>query len=74
MNRKQKLELTWIGKDVRPRLEPRSLLEDLPAAGNVRQVGHDLFDNRLILDDTLPVRKYWLPCSHGEEGEKEGQP
>jgi len=28
MNRKQKLELTWIGKDVRPRLKPRSLLED----------------------------------------------
>jgi len=24
---KQKLELTWIGKDVRPRLEPRILLE-----------------------------------------------
>lgn len=29
MNRKkQKLELTWIGKDQRPRLEPRILLED----------------------------------------------
>ena len=28
MNRKPKLELTWIGKDVRPRLEPRILLED----------------------------------------------
>ncbi len=27
MNR-QKLELTWIGKDVRPKLEPRILLED----------------------------------------------
>ena len=24
----QKLELTWIGKDKRPRLEPRILLED----------------------------------------------
>jgi len=24
---KQKLELTWIGKDERPRLEPRILLE-----------------------------------------------
>ena len=69
-----KLELTWIGKENRPELEPRFLMEDLPAAGNVRQAGHDLFDNRLILDDTLPVRKYWLPCSHGEEREKEGQP
>lgn len=28
MSEKQKLELTWIGKDVRPRLEPRILLED----------------------------------------------
>lgn len=25
---KQKLELTWIGKDVRPKLEPRILLEE----------------------------------------------
>ena len=25
---KQKLELTWIGKENRPRLEPRVLLED----------------------------------------------
>ena len=28
MSSKQKLELTWIGKDQRPRLEPRILLED----------------------------------------------
>jgi len=28
MNNNQKLELTWIGKDQRPRLEPRILLED----------------------------------------------
>ena len=27
-NRKQRLELTWIGKDERPHLEPRILLED----------------------------------------------
>jgi adenine-specific DNA-methyltransferase len=27
-NKKQKLELTWIGKDKRPRLEPRILIED----------------------------------------------
>ena len=26
--KKQKLELTWIGKDARPKLEPRILLED----------------------------------------------
>jgi adenine-specific DNA-methyltransferase len=28
MSTKQKLELTWIGKENRPRLEPRILLED----------------------------------------------
>ena len=28
MSRKQKLELTWIGKEHRPKLEPRILLED----------------------------------------------
>ena len=28
MTKKQKLELTWIGKDARPKLEPRILLED----------------------------------------------
>ncbi len=28
MTRKQKLELTWIGKEERPRLEPRIMLED----------------------------------------------
>lgn len=28
MIRKQKLELTWIGKENRPRLEPRILIEE----------------------------------------------
>ena len=28
MTRKQKLELTWIGKENRPRIEPRALMED----------------------------------------------
>ena len=28
MSGKTKLELTWIGKENRPRLEPRILLED----------------------------------------------
>ena len=27
-DKKQKLELTWIGKEKRPRLEPRVLVED----------------------------------------------
>ena len=45
-----KLELTWIGKENRPKLEPRILLEDpgksYHAAHQVTD--HDLFDNRLI--------------------------
>ena len=28
MVKKQKLELTWIGKDEEPKLEPRILIED----------------------------------------------
>ena len=28
MTKNQKLELTWIGKENRPKLEPRILLED----------------------------------------------
>lgn len=28
MTRKPKLELTWIGKDKQPQLEPRILIED----------------------------------------------
>jgi len=41
MTKKQKLELTWIGKENRPRLEPRILLED-PSACPHRQVGDNL--------------------------------
>ena len=59
MTAKQKLELTWVGKDARPRLEPRILVEDPAlshhAAANV--TGHDLFDNRLIQGDNLLALK-----------------
>ena len=57
--RKQKLELTWIGKEVRPKLEPRILLED-PARSHVaaaRVTDVDLFDNRLIFGDNLLALK-----------------
>jgi adenine-specific DNA-methyltransferase len=56
---KQKLELTWVGKDVRPRLEPRVLLED-PEKSYVasHRVGeNDLFDNCLIFGDNLLALK-----------------
>ncbi|MHB8211127.1 MAG: site-specific DNA-methyltransferase [Acidithiobacillus sp.] len=56
---KQKLELTWIGKEKRPRLEPRILLED---AGKSYHAGQrvsdqDIFDNRLIFGDNLLALK-----------------
>lgn len=57
--KKQRLELTWIGKENRPRLEPRILLED-PAlshhAAN-RVSDSDFFDNRLIFGDNLLALK-----------------
>ena len=28
MSKNQRLELTWIGKEIRPKLEPRILIED----------------------------------------------
>ena len=59
MAKKQKLELTWIGKDVRPKLEPRILLED-PAKSYhaAHRVGeNDIFDNQLIFGDNLLALK-----------------
>lgn len=54
MNAKAKLELTWIGKEHRPRLEPRILIEDERFSHHaaVRRE-RDLFDNILIRGDNL---------------------
>ena len=54
-NHKQRLELTWIGKDNRPRLEPRILIEDPTKSfhASFRGGANDQFDNRLILGDNL---------------------
>ena len=50
-----RLELTWIGKENRPRVEPRVLLEDssksFHAPKKVSESDH--FDNRLIFGDNL---------------------
>lgn len=56
---KQKLELTWIGKEKRPRLEPRILLEDPSKShyAKARISEHDIFDNRLIFGDNLLALK-----------------
>ncbi len=59
MNKKQKLELTWIGKENRPRLEPRILLEDSEKSYHAphRVSENDSFDNRLIFGDNLLALK-----------------
>jgi predicted heme/steroid binding protein len=59
VTRKQKLELTWIGKDNRPKLEPRILLEESEKSCHAphRVTDHDLFDNRLIFGDNLLALK-----------------
>lgn len=56
---KQKLELTWIGKEKRPKLEPRILLEDSAISyHSQRRVSEgDLFDNHLIYGDNLLALK-----------------
>ncbi len=56
---KQKLELTWIGKEMRPKLEPRILLEDADKSYHAKQriSDNDIFDNRLIFGDNLLALK-----------------
>ncbi len=59
MNNKTKLELTWIGKENRPRLEPRILLEDPEKSYHAarRVTENDLFDSRVIFGDNLLALK-----------------
>ena len=57
--KKNKLELTWIGKETRPKLEPRILLEDPEKSYHAanRWNDNDIFDNRLIFGDNLLALK-----------------
>jgi len=59
MTKKQKLELTWVDKDKRPRLEPRVLVEDRAKSYHAaaRTSEHDIFDNMLIHGDNLLALK-----------------
>jgi adenine-specific DNA-methyltransferase len=54
-----RLELTWIGKDERPRLEPRILLEDsgLSFHAPSRVSSNDIYDNLLVHGDNLLALK-----------------
>jgi adenine-specific DNA-methyltransferase len=59
VTKKQKLELTWIGKENRPRLEPRILLEEPEKSYHAahRVTENDRFDNRLVFGDNLLALK-----------------
>jgi len=59
MGKNQKLELTWIGKDARPKLEPRILLGDPEKSYHAKQriTSADIFDNQLIFGDNLLALK-----------------
>lgn len=56
---KQKLELTWIGKERRPKLEPRILQEEPEKSYHAKQrvSADDIFDNQLIFGDNLLALK-----------------
>lgn len=59
MNRPTRLELTWIGKDHQPRLEPRILIEESKRSYHAprRVTETDIFDNLLIEGDNLLALK-----------------
>ena len=56
--KKQKLELTWIGKEKRPKLEARILLEDVAQSYHAKVRSENaIFDNKLIFGDNLLALK-----------------
>jgi adenine-specific DNA-methyltransferase len=59
MSKKQKLELTWVGKENWPRVEPRILIEDTEKSYHAaaRVSDNDIFDNVLIHGDNLLALK-----------------
>ena len=56
---KQKLELMWVGKEKRAKLEPRILIEDPQKSyhSDKRVSDNDIFDNMLIHGDNLLALK-----------------
>lgn len=55
--RTKRLELTWVGKEERPRLEPRILLEQPELSYEKRVSDNDIVDNMLIHGDNLLALK-----------------
>lgn len=58
MSHTTRLELTWIGKNERPRLEPRILIEEPSKSHLATKRGkRDIFDNLLVRGDNLLALK-----------------
>jgi len=59
MSNKQKLELTWIGKEDQPKLELRILLEDPAKSYHAqrRVIDHDHCDNWFVFGDNRLIRR-----------------
>lgn len=59
MTRKNRLELTWVGKEVRPKLEPRIIVEDTAKSYTSSNKSNSVatFDNLLIHGDNLLALK-----------------
>lgn len=53
--KQSRLELSWIGKNEKPRLEPRILIEDTSVSyhSKLNVSGKDIFENKLIYGDNL---------------------
>lgn len=68
MTKKTKLELTWPGKEERPKLEPRILIEhpDKSYHAATRHSDSDIFDNMLIKGDNLLALKALAADYEGE--------
>jgi adenine-specific DNA-methyltransferase len=59
MTKNQKLELTWIGKENRPKLELRILIKNPEKSyhAKYRISKNDIFDNKLIFGNNLLALK-----------------
>ena len=75
-NKKQKLELTWIGKENRPRLEPRILLEDPEKSYHAKQrvSDKDTRDHLAALSDEVGKKRSLLVCCAAFRGKADAFP
>ena len=68
MTKKQKLELTWIGKEKRPRLEPRILLEDRDLSYRAKNPPHPNPPPQGVREQEQPDLLSLLPSPLAGEG------